>query len=123
MSTNLEYWAREKQRKRESRRQASKAQREKKNKGAIFLLEEQRENFVAALTKQEMLEATNARWTWAAVKKKVEGNTYDISSKKRVTKMFLEVSRCSREKQRQILRQKNVQKKNVLHVQSCCFAN
>ena len=55
--------------------------------------------------------------------KKVEGNTYDISSKKRVTKMFLEVSRCSREKQRQILRQKNVQKKNVLHVQSCCFAN
>ena len=34
-------------------------------------------------------------------------NTYDISSIKRVTKKFLEVSRCSRVKQRQ----RNVQKK------------
>ena len=33
--------------------------------------------------------------------------TYDISSKKRVTKRFLEVSHCSRAKQRQ----RNVQKK------------
>ena len=49
MSTDLEYRARERQRKRESGRQASKAQREKgdrdlereiKNKGDIFLLEE-----------------------------------------------------------------------------------
>ena len=32
-----------------------------KNKGDIFLLEEQYENFVAALTKLEMLVATNAR--------------------------------------------------------------
>ena len=39
--------------------------------------------------------------------KKVNGNTYDISSIKRVTKKFLEVSRCSRAKQRQ----RNVQKK------------
>ena len=30
--------------------------------------------------------------------KKVNGNTYDIFSIKRVTKTFLEVSRCSREK-------------------------
>ena len=61
MSTNLEYRARETQRKRESKRQASEAQREKgrqrfrardKNKGGIFfLLEEQHENFVAAVTK------------------------------------------------------------------------
>ena len=61
MSTNLEYRARERQRKRESRRQASEAQREKgrqgsrardkKNKGDIFLLEKQHENFVAAVTK------------------------------------------------------------------------
>ena len=36
--------------------------------------------------------------------------------KKRVTKKFLEVSRCSRAKQRQ----RNVQK-SVLHVQSCFF--
>ena len=38
---------------------------------------------------------------------KVNGNSYDISSIKRVTKKFLEVSRCSRAKQRQ----RNVQKK------------
>ena len=38
--------------------------------------------------------------------KKVNENTYDISSTKRVTKNFLEVSCCSRAKQRQ----KNVQK-------------
>ena len=37
---------------------------------------------------------------------------------KRVTKKFLEVSRCSRAKQRQ----RNVQK-SVLHVLSCFFAN
>ena len=39
--------------------------------------------------------------------KKVNENTYDISSIKRVTKKFLEVSRCSRAKQRQ----RNVLKK------------
>ena len=50
--------------------------------------------------------------------KKVNENTYNISSKKRVTEMFLEVSRCSRAKQLQ----RNVQK-NVLHVQSCFFVN
>ena len=37
----------------------------------------------------------------------VNENTYDISSIKRETKKFLEVSRCSRAKQRQ----RNVQKK------------
>ena len=37
-----------------------------------------------------MLAATNARWKWAAVQKiKVNENTYDISSKKRVTKKLL----------------------------------
>ena len=70
-------------------------------------MEEQHQNFVAAMTKWEMLAATNnTRWKWAPVKKKVNENTYDISSIKRVTKKFLEVSRCSREKQRQ----RNVQK-------------
>ena len=44
--------------------------------------------------------------------KKVNENTYDISSIKRVTKKFLEVSCCSRAKQRQ----RNVQK-SMLHVQ------
>ena len=60
MSTNLGYIARERQRKRESGRLASETQREKgrqgfrardKNKEDIFLLEEQHENFVAAVTK------------------------------------------------------------------------
>ena len=61
MSTNLEYKAREIQRKRESRRQASKAQREngrqrfrarvKKTKETFVLLEEQHENFETAVTK------------------------------------------------------------------------
>ena len=50
--------------------------------------------------------------------KKVSENTYDISPIKRVTKKFVEISRCSRAKQRQ----RNVQK-SVLHVQSCFFAN
>ena len=39
--------------------------------------------------------------------KKVNENTYDISSIKRVSKKFLVVSHCSRPKQRQ----RNVQKK------------
>ena len=51
-------------------------------------------------------------------RKKVNKNTYDISSIKRVTRKFLEVSVFSRAKQRQ----RNVQK-SVLHVQSCFFAN
>ena len=61
MSTNLEYTARETQRKRESGRQASEVQQEKgqqgfrardeKTEGDIFLLEEQHENFVTGVTK------------------------------------------------------------------------
>ena len=60
MCTNLEYRARERQTKRESGRQASEAQREKGRQGfrardkkqrRHFLLEEQHENFVAAVTK------------------------------------------------------------------------
>ena len=70
MSTNLEYRAGERQRKRESRRQASEAQRKKGHRGSereiktedtFFLLEKQDENFVAAVTKWEMLAATKAR--------------------------------------------------------------
>ena len=69
MSTNLEYRARERQRKRESRRQAREAQREKddrdlereiKKQRRYFLLEEQHENFVVAVTNWELLAATNA---------------------------------------------------------------
>ena len=50
--------------------------------------------------------------------KKGNKNRYDISSIKRVTRKFLEVSCCSRAKQRQ----RNVQE-SVLHVQSCFVAN
>ena len=52
------------------------------------------------------------------MKKKVNKNTYDISFIKRVTRKFLEVSRCSRAKKQQ----RNVQK-NVLHMQSYFFPN
>ena len=59
MSKNLEYRASERQEKRKSRRQASEAQREKGQLRYIvrdktketFLLEEQNENFVAAMRK------------------------------------------------------------------------
>ena len=63
MSTNLEYRSGERQRKRESRRRASEAQRGKgrqrsrardEKQRRHFLLEEQHENFVAAVTKWEM---------------------------------------------------------------------
>ena len=62
-------------------------EREIKNKGDIFLLEEQHENFVAAVTKWEMLAATNQmqgenKRQW----KKVNENRYGISSIKGVTK-------------------------------------
>ena len=92
-------------------------EREIKNKGDIYLLEEQNEDFEAAVRKWEMLSATNVRRKWAAVKQ-VNENTYDISSIIGVTRKFLEVSRRSRAKQRQ----RNVQK-SVQHVQSCFFAN
>ena len=51
-------------------------------------------------------------------KKSEREHVYDMSSKKRVTRTFPEVSRCSLAKQRQ----RNV-KKSVLHVQSCFFAD
>ena len=92
-------------------------EREIKNKGDIFLLEEQHENFVAAVTKWEMLAATNAiKGKMSGSEKKVNEKTYGISSIKRVTKKFLEVSRCSGAKQRQ-----RMYKKSVLYVQSCYF--
>ena len=54
MSANLKYGARERQRKREKGRQRSRER--DKNKGDIFLLEEQHENFVAAVTMLAMVE-------------------------------------------------------------------
>ena len=60
MSTNLEYRASDRQRKRECGRRPAKLnekkgdrdlEREIKNKGDIYLLEEQHEDFVAEVTK------------------------------------------------------------------------
>ena len=91
-----------------------KSYRELERKLRSYLLEEQHENFLAAVIKWEILSAIKLKMSnW----KKVNNNRYDISSIKRVTRKFLEVSRCSRAKQRQ----RNVQK-SVLHVQSCFFA-
>ena len=91
-------------------------EREIKKQRRHFLLEEQRENFVAVVRKREML---------AATKVKMSGNE-KISEQehvrqflhKRVTRKFLEVSLCSRAKQRQC---KEMNKKSVLHVQTCFF--
>ena len=60
-----------------------------------------------------------ARVKMSDSEKRVNKNTSDIPSIKRVTRKFLEVSRNSRAKQRQ----RNVQKKSVLQVQSFLFAN
>ena len=86
-------------------------EREIKNKGDQF-----RWNFIAAVRKMRNASGHHGETEWQ--RKKVNRNTYNISSIKRVTRKFLEVSRCSRAKQRQ----RNVQK-SVLHVQSCFFAN
>ena len=71
MSTNLEYRARERQTKKKLGGRPAKLnekksdrdlEREIKNRRRhFFLLEEQHDNFVAAVTKREMLAATNAR--------------------------------------------------------------
>ena len=72
MSTNLEYRERKGQKKTESRRQATEARREKERQRARardrkqktkkqFLLEEQHEDFVAAVRKWEMLAATKVK--------------------------------------------------------------
>ena len=111
MSTNLEYRARETQRKRESRRQASEAQRAKGRQRSRARDKKQRRYFfVTAVTKWEILAATNARWKWAGVKK-VNKKRYDISSVKRVTKKFLEVSLVVVQNNG-----KEMCKKSVLHV-------
>ena len=83
------------------------------------MLEEQHENFVAVVTIDEKLYASGhqCKVKMSGSEKKVNENTYDISSRKRVTKKFLEVSRCSRAKQRQ----RNVQKKCPARAELLCL--
>ena len=63
-----------------------------------------------------MLAATMVKMS-NSEKKYMNKNTYNISSIKRVTRKFLEVSGCSHAKQWQ----RNIEK-SVLHVKSCFFA-
>ena len=70
-------------------------------------MEEKHKNFVAAVTKRG--NASRRQGENEQQRKKVNRNTYNNSSIKRITRTFLEVSRCSRAKQRQ----RNVQKKSV----------
>ena len=58
--------------------------------------EEKHENFVAAVRKGEMLAATKMKMSGSETK--VNRNRYNISSTERVTRKFLEVSRCSHAK-------------------------
>ena len=74
--------------------------RNKKQQRRPILLVEKHENVTAAVKKMRNVTGHAPRRKWAAVKKKVNRNTY-IPSIKRVTGKFLEVSRCSRAKQRQ----------------------
>ena len=83
-----------------------------------FLLEEKHENFVAAVIKMRNACGNEGENERAVIKKKNK-NKYDISSKKRVTKKFLEVSCCSRAKQRQ----RNVQKNCAARAKLLFFAN
>ena len=114
MSINLEYIARERESKRESRRQASETQREKgrqrsrakdkKNKGdTFFFCWKNNMKFCSGGDKMRNASGHQCKEKMSGSKKKVKENTYDISS----IKKFLEVSRCSRARQRQ----RNVQKK------------
>ena len=71
------------------------------------MLEEQHKNVVAAVTKMRNASGQQCKVKMSGSEKKVKKKTYDTSSIKRVTRKFLEVSRCSRAKKRQ----RSVQKK------------
>ena len=60
-------------------------------KGDIFLLEEQHENFVAAVGKMKNDSGHECKVKMSGSEKKVNENKYDIFSQKPVTKTFLEV--------------------------------
>ena len=110
MPTNLEYRARERQRSENERvgdrpaklnekKSDRDLERKIKKQRRHFLLEEQQKHFVAAVRKLQMLAAIKMKMSNS--EKKVNENTYGISSIKRVTRKFLQLSRCSRAKQRQ----------------------
>ena len=111
MSTNWNI-EQEKQRKRERRRQTSEAQREKGRQRSRATDKKQRRHY-------SIWNCSGGDKMRNASGHQSKENTYDISSRKRVTKKFLEVSLC-------IVVQNNSKemcKKSVLQVQSCFFAN
>ena len=75
-------------------------EREKKKQRTPIPLEEKHKNLIAAVRKKGILAAIKVKIS-ASEKNKVTRKTYSISSIKRVTRKFLEVSRCIRAKQRQ----------------------
>ena len=81
--------------------------REIKNKEDIFFVGRTTWKFCSGGDKMRNASGHQCKVKMSGSEKKVNEKTYDISSIKRVTKKFLEVSRCSRAKQRQ----RNVQKK------------
>ena len=110
MSVNLEYRARERQRKRESKQQASEAQREKGSQRYRARDKRHRRHFFVGRTTwkfcsggDKMRNASDhqCKVQMSGSEKKVNRKTCHISSIKCVTKRFPEVSRCSRAKQRQ----------------------
>ena len=111
MPTNLEYRARERQRSENERvgdrpaklnekKSDRDLERKIKKQRRHFLLEEQQKHFVAAVRKLQMLAAIKVKMS-NSEKKWTRIHTYGISSIKRVTRKFPELSRCSRAKQRQ----------------------
>ena len=115
MSTNLEYRARESQRKEKVGRRPAKLNEKKGDRDLEREIKNRRHFFVGRTTRKSCSggdKMRNASGHQCKVKmsgneKQANGNTYDISSIKHVTKRFLKVSRCSRAKQRP----RNVQKK------------
>ena len=120
MSTNWEIGEEKDREKEKVRRQASEAQREKelerdrKNKGGIFCW---RNSMKFCSGGEKMRNASGHLGENERQRKKVNKNTYDISSIKRVTRKLLDVSHCSRTKQQQ----RNVQSVLLVHFK-CPFA-
>ena len=106
MSTNLEYRARERQKKREKAADQRKGdgdlERQIKTKEKFFCW---KNNMIICSSGNKMRNASGhqCKKKMSGSEKNVNENTYDISS----IKTFLKVSRCSRAKQRQ----RNEQKK------------
>ena len=108
-------WNIEQEKDREGRGRPAKLNEKKGNRGLEREIKNMRHYFVGRTTgkfcsggdKMGNASGHQCKVNMSGSEKKVNENSYDISSIKHVTKNFVEVSRCSRAKQRQ----RNVQKK------------